>query len=247
MNGYEESFHHRGSAYDRAMRAHPFARQEEFSQVIERARLAPGMLMADVPAGGGYLAAHLPSGVRWQGHEPCTSFQEGGGSHGAPTNARPLLPFPWANASIDRVVSLAGVHHQEDKLPFFREVRRVLAPDGLLVLSDVAAGSATAAFLDGYVGRHNSTGHEGHYLGSETIRELQAAGLVTVSDELVDLHWAFRDENALADFCSLLFDLSDQGSAGLLEAAREILGVDHADTGGCGLRWQLRTLVCRPD
>lgn len=245
MDSYEDSFRNRGSSYDRAMRAYPLARHEEFSQVIERARLAPGMLVADVPAGGGYLAAHLPPGVRWQGHEPCASFQEGGGLHGAPTNGRPLLPLPWADASVDRVISLAGVHHQEDKLPFHREIRRVLAPDGLFVLSDVAVGAATASFLDGYVGRHNSTGHEGHYLGSESARELQAAGLDVVSDELVDLHWNFRDETGLAHFCSLLFDLSDQGSAGLLEAAREILGVDQRAAGGCGLCWQLRTLVCR--
>lgn len=55
MKTYDELFETRGSAYDRAMRRYPRARDQEFRQVVERALLGEGMLVADVPAGGGRL------------------------------------------------------------------------------------------------------------------------------------------------------------------------------------------------
>lgn len=245
MEGYAEMFGERGGSYDRAMRLLPGARRQEFAQVVARARLRPGMEMGDVPAGGGYLAAHLPPGVVWKGHEPCASFAEGGAAHGGRADGLPLLPFPWVSGALDRVISLAGVHHQEDKVPFHREVRRVLRSDGLYVLSDVAEGSPTARFLDGFVGRHNSTGHSGRYLGDSTVRELAAAGFACLTDELVEFHWVAPGRAELGDFCALLFDLRGEGRARLLPEAEAILGLDDVP-GGVGLRWSLRTLVCSP-
>lgn len=242
MDGYAEMFGERGGSYDRAMRLLPGARRREFAQAVERAQVLPGMTLGDVPAGGGYLAAHLPEGVAWRGHEPCASFQ---GAHGGRATGVPLLPLPWSDRSMDRVISLAGVHHQPDKLPFHREVRRVLRPGGLYVLSDVAEGSAPARFLDGFVGRHNSTGHEGHYLGESAARELAAAGFACLSDERVDFHWVAPGREQLAAFCGLLFDLRGEGPRRLIEAAESLLGIDEVD-GGVGLRWSLRTLVCTP-
>jgi SAM-dependent methyltransferase len=247
MEGYAEAFDRRGSSYDRAMRRHPAARDLEFRQVVERARLAPGMSLGDVPAGGGYLARHLPAGVRWLGHEPCVSFRQGGGAHGGAVGGLPLLPLPWPDGALDRVLSLAGVHHQPDKLPFHREVRRVLSPGGLYVLSDVAEGSPVSRFLDGYVGSHNSTGHHGFYLSGSLRGELEASGFRVLDDEQVAFTWNCPSRGELARFCSLLFDLRPEGEAGLLEAADAILGIVDFPDGGVGLRWSLRTVVCAAD
>lgn len=245
MDGYAESFQERGRSYDRAMRRHPRARDAEFAQLIERARLAPGMSLGDVPAGGGYLARLLPPGVRWTGHEPCASFREGGSVHGGTAAGAPLLPFPWRSGSLERVVSLAGLHHEEDKRAFHREARRVLAPGGLYVVSDVAAGSPVAGFLDGFVGAHNSTGHAGLYLGSEAAADLEASGFEVLTDETLGFHWVFPSEADLDSFCVDLFDLGGLEAGRALSAAREMLGVDDLGD-SAGLRWSLRTLVCRP-
>lgn len=240
MERYEDMFVERGSAYDRAMRLLPSARSAEFAQVIARADVRPGQVVADVPAGGGYLRRFLPAGVTWLGHEPCASFQ--GGQHGAPSSGRPLLPFPWSDASVDRVVCLAGLHHQDDKTPFHSEARRVLRPDGLYVLSDVPADSPVAVFLDGFIGAHNSTGHSGTYLDGKTQSELSAAGLRIVSDELVRFLWIFRDVSELGEFCHGLFDLRTASPRSVAEAAAEQLGVEVVPE-GVGLRWELRTVV----
>lgn len=240
MDRYEDMFVQRGSAYDRAMRRLPQARAAEFAQVIARADMRSGQVVADVPAGGGYLRGFLPAGVAWVGHEPCASFQ--GGQHGASSSGRPLLPFPWEDASMDRVICLAGLHHQEDKIPFHSEARRVLRPSGRYVLSDVPADSPVAAFLDGFIGAHNSTGHSGTYLDGRTQSELSAAGLRIVSDELVRFLWIFRDVSELGEFCHGLFDLRTASPRSVAEAAAEQLGVEVVPE-GVGLRWELRTVV----
>ena len=184
MGGYEAVFADRGAAYDAAMQACPDARGLEFLQLVRRAGPRAGQIVADVPAGGGYLKRYLPQGVRWWGHEPCGSFN--GAARVEPTNE--LLPLPWAPDSVDLAVSLAGVHHMQDKTSFFGAVREVVKPGGRFVLSDVAEGSPVAAFLDGFIGAHNSTGHVGNYLGEDTLTELDACGWSVKTREQVDFH-----------------------------------------------------------
>jgi len=247
MKSYDELFQERGSAYDRAMRAHPHARDEEFMQAVRRAELHSGHIVADVPAGGGYLRNYLPASCQWRGHEPCVSFSEGGGNHGAALTQVPLLPLPWGNASVDAALSIAGVHHIDDKEPLFRELRRVVRPGGRLVLSDVAASSNVAQFLDGYVGDNNSTGHEGVFLDRRSLEELRRADWTLLSDEMVDFHWLFDDRQTMASFCHGLFDLCHSSIADTLAAIEDQLGVDTLDDGRIGMRWQLMTVVARHD
>lgn len=247
MKSYHELFEERGSAYDRAMRSHPHARDEEFMQAVRRAELRSGQIVADVPAGGGYLCNYLPPGCQWRGHEPCASFSENGGSHGAALTQVPLLPLPWEDASVDTALSIAGVHHLDDKEPLFREFLRVVRPGGRLVVSDVAAGSKVARFLDGYVGDNNSTGHEGVFLDRRSIDELRRAGWTLLSEEIVDFHWLFDDRQAMATFCHGLFDLCRSSVNDTLAAIEDQLGVDTLGNGRIGMRWQLMTVVARHD
>lgn len=94
MKTFEDIFQVRGSTYDRAMQRFPEARAMEFAQVVQAARLRPGDLVADVPAGGNYLRRYLPRSCQWVGHEPCTTFTH----HETPGSRDSvlLLPLPWA-------------------------------------------------------------------------------------------------------------------------------------------------------
>lgn len=236
---YEDHFDQRGSAYDLAMRRFPHARKEEFAQVIGAARLQPGMRVADVPAGGGYLQAYLPAGCEWLGHEPCPSFTNHGTD--APTGL-PLLPLSWDDASVDAAISLAGIHHIAYKRPFFAELFRVTKPGGTLVVSDVAAGSAVARFLDGYVGAHNSTGHDGLFLDEGTLEGLRSAGWSIEHSGVRDFEWVFANRADMASFCHALFDLRTSSEADTLAAIETQLGVTERPDGAVGMKWSLLTI-----
>lgn len=242
MKTYDELFEVRGSAYDRAMWRYPRARDEEFRQAIDQAQLSPGMVVADVPAGGGYLQAYLPPDCHWRGHEPCASFTHHGDAS-SPAAHRPLLPLPWSDHSIDVAISLAGVHHLEDKRPLFADLHRVVKSGGRLVLSDVAAASAVAHFLDGFVGAHNSTGHEGVFLDDRTDDELRETGWRILSSAIVPMHWLFADRPAMVDFCQNLFDLCRATPQSIEKAIVADLGIAIVESGQTAMNWSLRTIV----
>jgi len=243
VKSYAEIFVERGSSYDIAMRRYPNARDSEFLQLIKAADLHPGMKVGDVPAGGGYLKNYLPEGVIWKGHEPCASFTNHG-DRSEPSIAGPLLPLPWSDAELDAVVSLAGVHHLADKVPLFVDARRVVKPGGRLVVSDVLEGSAIAQFLDGFVGDHNSTGHEGSFLSDFTLEELKQAGWTPVASQINHFTWAFDSTDEMTDFTRHLFDVSnvpDDNAIG--QAIAEQLGVEPLADGRVGMKWSLMTIV----
>jgi SAM-dependent methyltransferase len=243
MKGYDDLFALRGAAYDRAVHAFPGARRQEFLQAIERMELTTGMVVADVPAGGGYLRQYLPPGCEWWPHEPCASFTV----HSLVTNTMEnghLLPLPWLARSVDAAFSIAGIHHLEDKRPLFAELHRVVKPCGALLLSDVAAGSAVAHFLDSYVGTYNSTGHEGIYLDEKTLQELNATGWQVELCEVVNFHWLFPETAAMADFCHQLFDITRSTPAQTEEAILQHLGIINTPD-GVGMQWSLMTIRAR--
>ncbi|MBY6063639.1 class I SAM-dependent methyltransferase [Pseudidiomarina sediminum] len=237
---YQEHFNQRGTAYEQAMRSYPNARAEEFQQVITAAQLNSGMTVADVPAGGGYLRRYLPNDCQWLGHEPCASFTH---HQTSAATAQPLLPLPWATAHIDAAISLAGVHHLDDKLPLFHELFRVLKPGARLVLSDVEEHSAVARFLDDYIGAHNSTGHEGVYLNAATLTQLKSCGFHIINHQHCAFHWWFDSTNDMAHFSHKLFDLRTANLQHLEQAIHDYLGPPALTTQQVGMPWALTTIT----
>ncbi|WP_019628345.1 class I SAM-dependent methyltransferase [Thioalkalivibrio sp. AKL10] len=244
MSDYETLFEARGSSYQRAMELAPAARDEEFLQLLDHASLAAGVVVADVPSGGGYLERYLPEGVRHWTHEPCSAFL----AKAHPSkSSRPLLPFPWPARSVDVVVSLAGVHHLDDKSAFLAECRRVARPAGQLVLSDVDECSPITRFLDDFVGKFNSTGHHGYYLSDSEVARLRDSGWAVRSDSPVPLRWRFKERREMTEFFRLLFDLRGIGPAELEGEIRDRLGVHEKPDGSLDVHWELRTVVATAD
>lgn len=245
MEDYESLFQQRGNRYHQAMKLVPNARDREFAQVVRHLRPRPNDMVADVPAGGGYLGRYLPASTTYWAHEPCDTF--GPAPHvdrDKPEHGPELLPLPWKDQSIDAVVSLAGVHHLECKQGFFDECRRVTREDGRFVLSDVDEDSAVARFLDDFVGAHNSTGHEGLYLSNLTRDELAASGWSVHLDQRVSCPWVFADAQQLAFFFRTLFDLQGLEDSQILEAVEAYLGINSSEQ--LEVAWSLRTLVALP-
>lgn len=241
MKTFVDIFNARGAAYDRAMRRFPQARDREFAQAVEAARLPSGSVVLDVPAGGNYLEHHLPPTCLWVGHETSSGF----GNHGMADHpgAATLLPLPFQSDAADAAISLAGVHHLEDKIPFFSELYRVVKPGGRLVVSDVLENSPVAHFLDTFVGANNSTGHEGAYLDRHTADELRKAGWAIERTQVNDFYWQFSGLRNMAAFCHGLFDLRLCSLAATAAAIEKHLGVKRFPDGTRGMAWQLMTIT----
>ncbi|WP_404298469.1 methyltransferase domain-containing protein [Halomonas sp.] len=254
---YEQMFAARGSDYDQAMQAFPDARNAEFQQLLTRGTPKPGEVIADVPAGGGYLKRYLPAGCHYWPHEPCDAFHHGGRGIMAEGIEDPscavdqgssLLPLPWDDASVDLAISLAGVHHLDDKAPLFAELYRVVRPGGRLVLSDVAEGSLQAVFLDEVVGAYNLTGHVGRYLTRNTAAELKAQGWQMVSSEQVACGWQFASRQEAGCFCHRLFGMVKTTPETVEQAVDDWLGLSPQADGRVIMPWALQTLVAvKPD
>jgi ubiquinone/menaquinone biosynthesis C-methylase UbiE len=125
-----------GAAADVYERARPSYPPAAVDWIVERARLEPGRTLVDLGAGTGKLTRLLrPSGVRLIAVEPVPEMRakllEAVPGIEAIDGTAESLPF--ADASVD-VVTVAQAFHWFDLERALPELRRILRPDGLLVL-----------------------------------------------------------------------------------------------------------------
>ncbi len=243
---YASIFAKRGNAYQQAMATWPDARRAEFAALLAPLRDRPAGLVCDMPSGGGYVAGYLDPEAAYLAVEPSEAFFNACPSGGRHTRIRaPLTSVPVPSGTVDHVVSLAGLHHEPDVAAVFREMRRVVKADGLVVIADVACGSPTAGFLNGYVAAHNPQGHDGRFLDDATAGCLKAAGLRIREDATLCIPWSFANRREAAEFCYGLFGLEGVGAADVeLALASELGFTDRGDR--VELAWPLRRIVCSP-
>ncbi|MEO7505010.1 MAG: methyltransferase domain-containing protein [Sphingomicrobium sp.] len=244
---YADIFARRASEYQHAMTAWPDARAAEFRAVLAPFAPAPTGLLGDLPSGGAYLARYLPPGLAYVGVDPAEGFVTAPHAPEARLVRAPITAVPLADASLDHLVSLAGLHHEEDLGAVFAEMRRLLRPGGLAVVADVAAGTPAATFLNGFVDAHNPMGHDGRFLDENTAALVEAAGLTILDDALTSMPWRFASRGEAGAFCKYLFGLPGLGAAAVAEGMAGDIGFDDDADGGVSLRWALRRLVCRAE
>lgn len=240
VNSYEEIFNQRGYKYDQAMQAYPKARDQEFQNLVNRFQYATNTTVADVPAGGKYLKKYLPPHCHYVGFEPCNNFEENTSQN--ITQVSDFFPLPIQDHSIDITFSLAGLHHLIDKPKLFKEFKRITKVDGYLGIADVYQGSATALFLDNFVGKYNNMGHEGVYLSEQTLKQLNETGWNLIFAERIHLNWVFANKKDMGIFCQRLFDLT----CSVDEIIHEIetkLGVIKSPANEVEMNWELYTII----
>jgi SAM-dependent methyltransferase len=245
FKSYSEIFDQRGNAYHQAMRLNSDARNIEFALALENAELTDGLVICDMPSGGGYLQDKLPAdlNIRLISIDSSRQFSRNCMETGcAEFHLAPLDKTPLDDGSVDRVVSIAGLHHLESKLGVLLEMKRILSPGGRLCILDVPKGAITDPFLNEFVHKHNRMGHTGTFLDSRIREELAEAGFTLKVDELRSYAWNFIDTEQMVRYAQLMFGIDLATEDEILAGISRYLGYTCSPS-GCHMNWELQ-LIC---
>jgi len=235
---YSDIFDLRGGMYQKAMNLFPEARRLEFEIPLSICQPEAHDIIVDLPSGGGYLSDYLENKdqlICLESSQQFVSFCE----------EKELAVYLYENDllplktdQVDVIISIAGLHHIEDKSLIFSEMRRILKPEGRLCITDVKHNSKMALFLDDVVDKYTETGHRGFYLGDETLSELSRAGFCNIKQEVLNHSWSFKSKEDMVTYCKLLFALHEATDFMVLNGIEQYLTVKETPS-GVELEWEL--------
>jgi len=237
---YQDIFNQRGILYHQAMVKYPLARADEFNQIIKLSELQDNLVICDAPSGGCYLSNFIEPDLKIISIETSKEFIKNSENTAKNTIilCENLGNIPLESGYLDRILSLAGLHHVDSKIGFYQEAYRLLKPTGMFCIADALENSKVAQFLDIFVDQYNSMGHQGSYLTSSTKQELESVGFEVVHDASIDYNWQFDSVASMANYCQLLFCIDRAQEQQIVDGIEKYLGY-HEDDGRCSMNWEL--------
>jgi len=243
---YSKIFDKRGEQYHQVMAEQPNARVEEFSNIVRFSDLKEGMNVLDIPSGGGYLSNYINFKTNLTQIETSRAFYQFAidKSNAKSLHCEDIAKLPFSDKTIDRIISLAGLHHIEDRTPFFREAKRVVKNDGMLCIADVAEGSGPDRFLNVFVEENSSEGHKGLFINQRDIEHIENAGFIVKRSEIINYYWAYDSIEDMVDYTKKMFGINQCADSKILKGIETYLGYKIQD-GKVMMNWSLHFIQAR--
>ena len=235
---YIRSFTNRAHSYSNAMDLYQNVLDEEIITAIENLELKKDDILLNVFAGGIPIDKYIKDelNITYFAFDMHKDFLE---------NSIKQFTFDkiqMKSNSVNKIICIATLHHLsiDERDVLYKELNRILIPGGRLVIADVISDSPQAKWLNGFVDKYNSNGHNGLFFTNDDSKLLEKNNF-KVDISINNYNWNFKDEECLLHFCKLLFglDLCTDDKL-LLNSIKEYL---HYDNGK--IPWQLIYFNCK--
>lgn len=222
IDTYKDIFNKRANSYHEVMTKYPDARDKEFANLIQYYKINKDDKIADMPSGGCYLKKYLDKNTIFF-LDPAQEFLHN--CSGADNTMHTSLEnTPFKDSFFDKIYSLAGSHHIDNKKNLYKEVYRVLKKDAHFIYGDVLQNSKEDTFLNVFVNKYNSSGHTGIFLNNQTKTQLADIGFKIEHSKYIDLTWNFKTIGEMIDFIKKLFGLDLATDEIILQGIDTLLG-----------------------
>jgi len=247
MDSYETIFNLRGHDYNSASDISPKARLEEIDHLISLTTFSNSSSILDIPAGGGVVASRIKSQVESKSMpynkihcvEPSIEFARAIPQQFNVSN-EPIDDTKLSDNSFDMLFSLAGLHHCQNRLKIYKHWYSLLKKNGQFIVADVLEGTTTAEFLNGFVDKYNSMGHQGDFIRKHEFNDaLTDIGFKVEYDQLDTVPWKFDNKTQLGQFCQRLFSIDKATVPTVINALENTVGIKETEY-QVSLMWQLQ-------
>jgi len=235
---YGSIFDLRGKWYHQSMMKIPDARDEEFKLLLKGISLKPVEAVLDFPSGGGYLKHYLPKSIKTYELETSKAF-----ARISRCKISDWSSIPFSNEKFNAIFCCASLHHvsKANRKNFLSEAYRILKPGGILCIADIDKNEPVALFLNGFVNRYNSMGHDGDFLYSKSASEFAGKKFKVIRNELCRYHW-YLHKNILASlsFIKLMFGIDKVDYKSLETYLEKNLNLIRNENKRWIINWSLR-------
>ena len=225
MNDYQKIFEKRANDYHWAMQKYPDVRSYEFESLISTTDFSNIKNVLDIPSGGGYLKKYLPNNIELISADFSEGFTNENIQLVDPTQ------FSYPDNSFDLVLSLSGLHHLNDVPKFVHECLRVLKANGSFIFSDVKKDSLVDLFLNEFVNKYSSLGHNGVFFTENSFNEFPLLQQKIIRTQYNQYPFVFKDKSEMLCFFSYFFGLDKANENIIYDGIRDILGIKSTENG----------------
>jgi SAM-dependent methyltransferase len=160
---------------------------------LEKLNAAPGEIILDVGCGTGALQKQLGDTVVG------VDLSEGMLRHAAGARAATdAMRLPFRDHAFDIVASTSSLHYWAEPLQTLREIRRVIRPNGRLVLTDWCDDYLACRICDRLLRIGRGSGYVRAYSGRELRQLIESAGYASVTVERYKIGWLWGLMTAVA-------------------------------------------------